>query len=326
MNEYDLLLQWFSSRPHGEARTALVKEACLALNQRAKLAQEVPQHNSWHYLYRDTLYRCGHIEQVGQDKWAVIPPTVLWLGGSGREGEAHVYGARSQALQERLQRAWGSQFIVMSQPHGPALWKWVGTRIEAEVLARSFGSTVYEERGEMFLEALPSLAEAVQRFREGPWPTGDMWEFWQVTPCATRGVGWNWVALPKELWQGVYRTTKNPRIWVYVSPGSPGASWRFYRLDSSKNPDHFLIAQWRELACSGCLRLSYNVSKKTLTMPYISVELPVLVDRSLRLASGTCPHHVHAGNRRSLVFANIGRRRARQAARVLGIPMEITHG
>jgi hypothetical protein len=43
MNEYDLLLQWFSARPHGEASTALLKEACLALDQRATAPQEVPQ-------------------------------------------------------------------------------------------------------------------------------------------------------------------------------------------------------------------------------------------------------------------------------------------
>ena len=56
------------------------------------------------------------------------------------------------------------------------------------------------------------------------------------------------------------------------------------------------------------------------------MSLPVLVDRALRMASGTCPSLVTHDSQRYLVFANIGRRRARQAARVLGLPLETVHG
>ena len=310
MNEYDLLLQWFSARPRGEASTTLLKEACLALDQRAIETQEVPQKSRWAYRFRDTLYRCGHIEHIGWDTWAVTPPTVLWLGGKGKhqQGEAHVYGARSPSLQVHLQQAWGSQFVVMSQPHGPAVWKWRGTRAQSEDFARSFRSAVYEERGEDLLAALPSLPEAVQHFRAGPAPAGSGWEFWHVTPSPTRGVCWNWVPKPQALLQGVYRTSRPPRLWVYVSPKPQHTTLCSYHLDPAQHPDHLSIAQWHELARSGCLSLRYDASEHTLIIPHVVVELPLLVDRALRLASGCCPRIVSEPRGRAQVFAHVGRR------------------
>jgi len=328
MNEYDLLLQWFSTRPCGEAGTALLQEACLALHQRATARQEVAQESRWLYRFRDTLYRCGHIEHIRRSTWAVMPPTVVWLGGQGnrQEGEAHVYGARSPSLQAQLQQAWGSQFFVISQHHGPAVWKWVGTRAQSEDFAMSFRSTVSEERGASLLHALPSLAEALHYFPAGPLPAGHGWEFWHVTPSATRGVWWNWIPRPQALVQGVYRTTRHPRVWAYVAPKPQHAMLCAYRLDPAQHPDHLCIAQWQELARSGCLSLRYDASEHTLHIPHVGVELPLLVDRALRLASGYCPRVVSDTRGHALVFADIKRRRARQVARVLALPLEITHG
>lgn len=328
MNEYDLLLQWFSTRPRGEAGTALLQEACLALHQRATVLQDVTQESRWLSRFRDTLYRSGHIERIGRSTWAVMPPTVVWLRGKGtrQEGEAHVYGARSPRLQVQLQQTWGSQFFVMSQHHGPAVWKWVGTRTQAEDFAMSFRSTVSEERGESLLHALPSLAEAVQHFPAGPSPAGNGWEFWHVTPSATRGLWWDWVPRPPALIQGVYRTTRHPRLWTYVAPKPQHAMLCAYRLDLAQHPDHLCIAQWYELARRGCLSLRYDTSEHTLRIPHVDVELPLLVDRALRLASGCCPRVVSDTHGRALIFANVGRRRTCQVARVLTLPLEITHG
>jgi hypothetical protein len=328
MNEYDLLLQWLSARPNGAVSAVLLKEACLALNQRARDTQGVLRTSTWPYRFQDTLYRCGHIEHVRWDTWAVLPPTVLWLRGKGKQqdGEAHVYGARSPHLQAQLQQTWDSQFIVMAQNEGPAIWKWVGTRAQSEDFARSFRSTVYEERGESLLEALPNLAEAVQHFRVGASPTGHGWEYWHITASPTSGMWGRWVPKPSELVQGIYRTTHHPRFGVYVAPKPPHALLYAYHLDLVQNPDHLSIAQWHELAESGDLCVCYDASEHTLIIPHGNAALPLLLDRALRLASGCCPRVVSETHGRTLVFPNIERRRARQVARVLGIPLEITHG
>ncbi len=155
MNEYDLLLHWFSTRPCGEASAVLVTDACTALAQRADVGQGNGYQRRWSWRFQDTLHRLGHVEPSRRDKWAVLPPTVVWVGGKRQEGEAHLYGARSRILQEQLQKQWGQQFIVVSQDNGPALWKWVGTRADAAELARSVHSELYDERGDVFLAALP---------------------------------------------------------------------------------------------------------------------------------------------------------------------------
>jgi len=329
MNEYDLLLHWFSTRPHGEASAVLVGDACAALGQRANELQGNNRQSYWRYHFLDPLYRLGHVEPVSRNKWAVLPPTVLWIGGKHREGEVHVYGARSRMLQEQLQKTWGQQFIVVPQDNGPALWKWVGTRVDAADLARSTHSELYDERGDVLLATLPSLTEAVQHLRGWQLPaTGERWEFFQVTSAPSGGVSGRWVLLSgsHSLPPGVYRTVKQyPTTWVHVSATPDGQSRQAGLLDP-QNPDYRWIALSLELArkCRLCLR--YETTTRTLTVPDLRVPLPVLVDRSLRLASGLCPTPDTHDSQRYLVFANIGRRRACHAARVLGLPLETVYG
>jgi hypothetical protein len=327
MNEYDLLLHWFSTRPRGEASTALVTDACTALAQRANEAQVNERQSYWRYHFLDPLYRLGHVERVGQNKWAVCPPTVLWVGGKRQEGEVHLYGARSRILQEQLQKEWGQQLVV-PQDKGPALWKWMGTRADAIELARSVHSELYEERGDVLLASLPSLADAVQHLHAWQLPTaGEHWEFFQVTSLPGGGISWDWVPLSgsHSLYPGVYRTVeKYPTVWVYVSSALKNSMHA--RLLDLHNSDHRWIAQWLELARSHRLHLRYDTVSRTLEIPDVRVPLPVLVDRALRLASGMCPSLVTHDPQRFLAFANIGCYRAHQAARVLGLRLEAIHG
>jgi hypothetical protein len=327
MNEYDLLLHWFSTRPHGEANAVLVGDACAALGQRANELRGNNRQSYWRYHFLDPLYRLGHVEPVGRNKWAVLPPTVLWMGGKRREGEVHIYGARSRMLQEQLQKTW-EQFIVVPQDNGPALWTWVGTRTDAAEMAHSIHSKLSDERGEVLLATLPTLADAMQQLHAWQLPApGKLWEFFQVTSSPSGGVSGHWVPLlGHSLQSGVYRTVKqHPTTWVHVSATVDGHSKQARLLDP-QNPDHRWVALWLELAHKGRLCLQYKTTTRTLVVPDVRVPLPVLVDRALRLASGTCPTLLSHDSQRYLMFANIGRRRACQAARVLSLPLETVHG
>ena len=329
MNEYDLLLHWFSTRPSGEASAVLVTDACTALAQRAGIVRGYEHQRQWLWHFLGPLHRLGHVEPSGRDKWAILPPTVLWVGGKRQEGEAHLYGARSRILQAQLQQKWGQQFIVVPQDNGPALWKWIGTRADAAEMARSVHSELYDERGEVLLAALPRFADAMQHLHAWRLPTtGEHWEFFQVASSPSGGVSWHWVPLSgsHSLQPGVYRTVKQyPTTWVHVFTTSDGHN-RQARILDPQNPDHRWIALWLELARKGRLCLQYKTTTRTLAMPDIRVPLPGLVDRALRLASGTCPTLVPHDSQWYLMFANIGRRRACQAARVLGLPLETAHG
>jgi hypothetical protein len=168
----------------------------------------------------------------------------------------------------------------------------------------------------------------MQQLHAWPLPAaGKRWEFFQVTSSPRGGVSGHWVPLSgHSLQSGVYRTVKqHPTIWVHVSATSDDHS-RQARLLDPQNPDHRWIGLWLELARKGRLRLQYQTTTRTLAVPDIHVPLPVLVDRALRLASGTCPTILSHDSQRYLMFVNIGRRRARQAARVLGLPLETAYG
>ena len=129
-----------------------------------------------------------------------------------------------------------------------------------------------------------------------------------------------------SLHSGVYRSVRqHPTTWVYVS-ATPDSHTTQVRLLDPQNLDHRWVALWLEVSRQCSLRLRYDPTAKTLAIPDLRVPLPVLVDRALRLVSGTCPTLVMHRVQRYLVFANIGRRRASQAARVLSLPLETVHG
>src|SRR5262245_15461887 len=131
LNEYDLLLHWLSSRPRGEASILAITDACVTLAQRAGLWKpDAPQHR-WRLRFLGTLHRLGHVEPVGRNKWVVIPPTVLWTAGKSQIGVAHVYGARSTTLWNKLCRTFGDQLQGILQSYGPTLWQLTGARDKA---------------------------------------------------------------------------------------------------------------------------------------------------------------------------------------------------
>src|SRR6266851_5728927 len=178
MNSYDLLLNWLSARPGGEVSTPLVTDACIALAQRDGVWRAEARQSDWRYYFFDTLHRLGHVEPAGRGKGAVVPPVLLWISGSSRTGEAHLYGARSETLWEWLQKDFGPRLGEISQSNGPALWKFVGPRSEAQTLAQVLNSELHEERGEALLGSLPNLENAVRHFRT--WDLPDPREHWEV--------------------------------------------------------------------------------------------------------------------------------------------------
>ena len=323
MNNYDLLLHWLSALPKGEASTATVDNACAALAQRMNLWRtdaDPRSQSSRRYHFLDTLHRLGHVEPVGRDRWAVIPPVLLWVSSKQPTGEAHLYGARSKALGAQLTKAYGNQFEAIPQTYGPELWRFSGTRAEAQALAQEFKDELRLERGEELLASLPSLSEAVQHFRQCTLPkSGECWQFFQI-----RGTSWEWVSrvITQNLEEGVYRTGDvHPTAWLYISRKSGGSQTQARLLDE-RNGEQSLIARWLELARTGKLGLMHDALRRELAIPYVGLPLPILLDRALRLASGRCPEIMPQDRQRFLVFSNIPHKRARHVGRVLGMRVE----
>ena len=192
LNEYDLLLHWLSSRPLGAASALAITEACVTLAQRTDLWRPDAPQSHWRFRFLGTLHRLGHVEPAGRNKWAVIPPTVLWTAGKSQVGEVHVYGARSTTLWRQLYQTFGDQLQSIPQLNGPALWQFTGTRGEATDLVHALGIEMHEERGEVMLALLPSLAEAIQHLKKGMLPNP--------------GERWKLSLLQKYMWHAAYRS------------------------------------------------------------------------------------------------------------------------
>ena len=251
------------------------------------------------------------------------------MAGKRQAGEAHVYGARSTTLWQKLHQTFGEQLRGISQPNGPMLWQLTGTRDKAIELAHALGSEMHEERGEVMLASLPSLAEAVLYFKDWVLPDPrEGLEFFQVRRSRHHGIVGRWVDMPRNqaLRPGVYRTASGyPARWVHISHKSDCAGLQARVLDE-RNPEHGLVACWFELAGSGQLSLKYDTTAKTLAIPATRVPLPILVDRALRLASGTSPDRIGHEHGPYLVYKHIASSRAHQAGRVLGLSVETWHG
>jgi hypothetical protein len=242
-----------------------------------------------------------------------------------------MYGARSTTLWQKLHRTFGEQLQSLSQPNGPALWKFTGMRDEATKIACVLGSEIHEERGEGMLASLPSLAEAIQHLKKGTLPNpGERWKFFQVRQPARHHSIAEWVDMPRNQplrsGPGLYRTTGVPLArWVHVF--QPDGSGLQARALDERNPEHGLIVCWFELGHNGQFSLKHNTTAKTLAIPAVRrVPLPVLVDRALRLASGTSPDRIEEEQDTYLVYKHITLSRARQVGRILGLQVETWHG
>ena len=333
MNEYDLLLHWLSARPRGQARLPVLTDACAALalrmrQDKSNIAQDI-QKTHWRRLFLGTLHRLGHVEPVGRDTWAVISTTVLWITGQQREGEAHIYGARSRTLWDQLYQQFGDSLHAIPQDHGPELWKFTGTRAKAEKLAHALGSSLYDERGDALVASLPRLADAIRFFRTWYMPVaGDQWEFFRVHTYLHDRLPWQWepVIINPNIPEGVYRKRSiPPMMWLYLSRTADDSGMQAYLLDE-RDMEQSLIARWLALALAGPICLIHDNVAKTLAVPHVGLPLPVLLDRALRLASGTSPQIDTIAGQRFFFYHKISRQRARQVGRVLDLRVENVHG
>jgi hypothetical protein len=106
----------------------------------------------------------------------------------------------------------------------------------------------------------------------------------------------------------------------------PDGSGLQARALDERNPEHRLVVCWFELGHNGQFSLKHNTTAKTLAIPAVPVPLPVLMDRALRLASGTSPDRIGEEQDTYLVYKHITLSRARQVGRILGLQVETWHG
>lgn len=299
--ECDLLLTWLSARetPPSQAR---IEEARQFLTARGANP----------YATFQTLHRLGHIEEIGTGRWRVVPPTLVW---HETEGVGHFYGARTPQLWETLQAELGSRIEAWDPPDGPQLWSVAGEEAHVRAAVEQLGVRVQRERGEDLLAALPPLSVALCHLPR------------ELAPARLRLDWQHWV---HRSWRP-FETHRAPEAGLYRPVERQGASWLCVlppRAGFSEavflDAELHAIGTWWELARQGNVHLVYDRPNRELGVSRIPwTRLPVLLDRALCLASGRCPATRDEGGAEFLVYPRVSRRRARLAARVLELPLEI---
>jgi hypothetical protein len=132
---------------------------------------------------------------------------------------------------------------------------------------------------------------------------------WELAVSPLRG-RWTDVSASETSRVGVYRTAREmPRQWY--------ARLTAGRLVELRTVEQRLAAQWRLLRRA---RARYHRATRELDVPAAGVLLPLVLDRALRLASGRAPRFSPHGP--CYIYPGIDLPRARDAARVLGLPLE----
>ncbi len=323
-NDWDLLLFWLSSWAKPPRREALVS-ACRALvdHRGSGVASSASPTatGGWHPLL-EPLYRLGHIERCGGERYRAVPPTLLLYPNAGL-----FYGARSPGLWRRLEDRFGQRLGCLRAAGGPACWRIDTAGLDLVAGAHELGIRCQPERGTELLVGLPTLEQGVRELvrRRGVRLGQDEpligWE--RFEPPRGRGRTC-WQKASREPEPGLYRPAeRRGQMWLTIlpRPGRAGRNGLLSRLELRTFEERGLFL-WHELCRVRAARLFYRPDE--LWVHDISrLPLPLLVDRGLRLASGLHPGAVEYRGMPFRRYSCVDWRRARQVSRILGRRLEV---
>jgi len=307
MNRGELLLRWVSC--FHELRAARLKAAAERLCPPPVMMNRddprmAPFLQAAKRLTRN-LMRVGHIEELTRDRYRTVPPTIVTQSA----GRHFVTGARSDAL--LAMRANPPRGLTVeetdSSSEAPLVWHVVGNNEDVAAAAEEAGVTITRDRGGDLLASLPPLGDVLAGAPLEGIP--DRIERW--CPAATVGRSrWSRTVGDPHA-PGLHRTVHKPHQWYFrPSPGVPTV-----RLDTHERR---VAAAWRLL--QGTMPINYASQSRVLSVPAVGFSLPLLVDRGLILAAGRLPEwQSHCWH-----YFEIDPERARNVARILGAPLEVT--
>lgn len=303
MTSGDLLLSWASC--HRELRIARIRAAATRLcappiefkddDPRRDRYREAAKRHAWNLL------RLAHVELHGGDRFRIVPPTIVSNGGNGH----FLVGARDEALVDRLMRETGERICSVPQYGAPSVLTFQADDDVVGALTSRLRIARFRDRGLDVLASLPALGALLQNAPLDGLP--DRCEKWERQCSGGRRSEWVQVR-SNDGDPGLYRTVRKPRQWYFW----PHDSGRVLRLDTSERRS---AAGWTMMRQSS---LSHHRERRELNLPAGPFGLPLLVDRSLILASGRLPQRDAQG----WTYLNIDHDRARQLARIVGLRLE----
>lgn len=285
----DLILYWLSE--HGSRSEASFAEGCRALELDAQDVLE-------------SLVRLGHVERVGT-KVVIVPPTIIWAQQSGAS-RGLLYGARTDGFRDQLHERGVDIYVDVVAAEGPSVWSVAGDRVEIAAAIADLPMRFGVDRFDEVFAALPPLKHLADEFPEyGVSILGRSWRCFKPGTDELPVRAEDLLDVP-----GFYRSDEKPSQYVFRSPDGV--------LRQVRGRDLRCVARWTVVAreCPE-LVLTHDASRSRLRVPQVGARLPVLLDRGLRIGTGTGPSFAKEG--RGWRYDAVSSTRARQLARILGL-------
>jgi hypothetical protein len=286
---HDLLLTWLSTV--GRAGRAQARRA-------AEGVELDPTHLRW-AVERGLgeLRRAGHVERE-KGHWRVVDTTLIWRRSCGE-----LYGARDETLAETLLSE-GLALTRAPAELGAEVWRISGDRLAAEGVCERLGIRRSADHSDQLLAALPSARAALLAVaplcRRNPL-IGRSWQRFRAPGT------WGPEKRRLEPGMGLWRS-RSPRPFFYLWKEDDDS------LRDLNREEHRWLARW---VSGGEGNNNLRVDDLGLTVP-LYPRLPVLIDRSLRIAAGGDVHK----RDQDYWYPGIDETRAAEVARILGASLQ----
>jgi hypothetical protein len=287
--QHDLLLAWLSTV--GRAGYAQARRAAESVEPDSICMGQAVERGL------GELCRAGHIERE-KDHWRIVATTLIWRRTCGE-----LYGARDAILAETLLNE-GVSLARVTTELGAEVWRIVGDRLTVEIICERLGIRFCNDRSDQLLAALPSAHTALLAVPPLIRRNVPIDRSWQQFLAA--GV-WGTERARCDLGMGLWRS-RSPLPFIYLWQEADGS---IRRLDRA---EHRWLARWVVVAKGTNVR----IDNMGLAVPQYP-RLPVLIDRSLRIASGGYVQKLD----QDYFYPGIDVARAAEIARILGVSLQL---
>ena len=223
---HDLLLAWLSARPEPSLSTTTLTLNCRRLAESTGMLAQVQgaeklSQSHWRYQLFDPLYRLGHVEQIAQDRWMLIPPVAIRTVVNENRSVLRLYGARSTSLWQQFHTVFqtcGATLSQTGQDNGPTRWQIeMATDDVLAALEQALSVEVYPDRSDELLASLPTLAQAIAHLEPCQFPQHGQWEQF----CPASQLHWQPIQLRQPLPEGLYRPREQSNYACFIFERHP---------------------------------------------------------------------------------------------------------
>lgn len=298
-NVHNLLLYWISER--GKLATQTVRDACTNWHDQLVEQKQIDKLDKPFYVWMDALRRSGHVEFDRRECFSVSSVFIV-ISEDDTLFKGFFCGRRDKFLWNRLQETFGSAVSQTPQTQAADRWSYQGPRQDLEVFLSERKILCQMSPTDLLLKKLPDLNQALKGFcQQGQASLEGLKSIYRDN---------KWEPIDKAQVSGLFKDDYDQ----YCFRRAKGEGTYYLKIG-----EPLQLARWWTNVVEGHVKLSWNRENKTLAIRPIALQLPMLLDRLLRLAHGAAPKRTHDG---SWCYQGISQDTASEVSRIMMIKLE----